>query len=388
MHNRRQLLMNTGLGIAAASLVKAQVKSTGAVDWHGHWIGPTVVELMSKRKTGPLYVINEKHEIFSVARGSSAPAANARPQESSWFDIDQRLRALDEAGVQRQVLSWGGATYDGALSADEARPLWMAQNDDIAAVVRKHPARFSGLATLPTADVKWAAEELERAHRDLGLIGATLPLDAFVSLEGARALAPVFVVAQKYRSHIFVHRNPAAAEIPGQLPEAGATNPYFGLPAAGGRGGRAGAAGNAMLARTTLMTSTHLATGVITLALTDFLDSYPDVSVQIAMMGGSIAFVAGQIEFAEEAAGQPSSIRKLRRVYLDTGQFGRVPRNIAFAAQIVGADRILFGSDYGPSGSILPYVEAVKNSALTAAEKELILSGNARALFAAKGVRV
>ncbi|MGD1095495.1 MAG: amidohydrolase family protein [Bryobacteraceae bacterium] len=384
MKNRRQFLQSTAVGIAAASLAKPQNKSADSmVDWHGHWIGPTVVELMSKRKTAPLYVINEKREIFAVARGSSMPAANARPQESSWFDIDQRLRALDEAGVQRQVLSWGGATYDGALSPDEARPMWMAQNDDIAAVVKKHPARFSGLATLPTADVTWAAEELERAHRDLGLIGATLPLDAFVSLEGAKALVPVFAVAQKYHSHIFVHRNPAAANIPGELPEAGTTNPYFGLPAAG----RGGAAGDATVARTTLMTSTHLATGVITLALTDFLDAYPDVSVQIAMMGGSIAFVAGQIEFAEEAAGRPSSTRKLRRVYLDTGQFGRVPRNIAFAAQIVGADRILFGSDYGPSASIVPYVEAVKSATLTPAEKEAILSGNARTLLAAKGVR-
>jgi predicted TIM-barrel fold metal-dependent hydrolase len=67
------------------------------------------------------------------------------------------LKKLDEAGVQRQVLSYVGAAYDGVMTPDEARPFWRAQNDDLGALVKKHPTRFTGLATLPTAHVAAAA---------------------------------------------------------------------------------------------------------------------------------------------------------------------------------------------------------------------------------------
>jgi predicted TIM-barrel fold metal-dependent hydrolase len=173
-----------------AQATRAAGAAPAIIDWHAHWVGPRVVELLA-------------------ARPSPRP-----PQGAGWFDLDSRLRHMDEAGVQRQILSWVGAAYDGILSPDDARPIWRAQNDNVAAAVKKYPARFSGLATLPTANVAWAAAELERAHTELGLIGAVLPLDAFVTLAGARALAPIFTVAQKHRSHIFVHRGAAAPDIP------------------------------------------------------------------------------------------------------------------------------------------------------------------------------
>jgi predicted TIM-barrel fold metal-dependent hydrolase len=363
---RRVFLQATTLGIAGVALPRAQPASPRLlIDFHAHWIGPRVVELLS-------------------ARTSPRP-----PQGQSWFDIDARLRDMDRGGVQRQVMSYVGAAYDGVLSPEEARPLWRAQNDDLATLVKKYPTRFSGLATFPTANVAWAAEELQRAHQELGLLGATLPLDAFVSLAGARALAPVFAVAQKNRSHIFVHRGVAGADIPGHQPEVGGTNAYFGLAAPGGASSApAATAGDNTSARTLLITAAHLATGVITLALTDFLDAYPDVTVQVAMMGGAIAAVAEQIQMAAEEAGQPVPASRFHRVYLDTGQSGRGPRGIALAAKVFGIDRILFGTDSGPGASVIPTIESVKQAALTPDEKNRIFVENGRRLLEARGVKV
>src|SRR5258706_2718024 len=181
MATRRAFLQTAALGLAGSAFAQP-ASSASLVDFHAHWIGPGVVELLGQR-TSP-----------------------RPPQGQGWFDIEARLRQMDQNNVQRQVLSYVGAAYDGVLAPDEARPLWRAQNDDLAALVKKYPSRFPGLATLPTANLAWAAEELQRAHQELGLIGATLPLDAFISLAGAKMLAPVFAVAQKHRSHIFVHR--------------------------------------------------------------------------------------------------------------------------------------------------------------------------------------
>jgi len=364
---RRRFLETTGLGIAGAALssargAAAQTPAAAAiVDWHAHWVGPHVVALLG-------------------ARTSPRP-----PQGAGWFDIDARLRDMDANDVRRQVLAWVGGAFDGAVPPEEARPLWRAQNDDLAALVRAHPSRFSALASLPTSNVAWAAEELERAHGDLGLIGAVLPLDAFVSLAGARALAPIFAAAQKHRSHIFVHRGAAAAAVPGQQPETGAVNPYFGLPAAGAGRGQA-PSGDNVSARTLLATATHLASGVITLAFTDFLDAYPDVTVQVAMMGGAISYVTEHVQMAAEEAGSPIPAKQLKRVYLDTGQSGRAPRGIALAAKVFGADRILFGTDSGPVAAIGPTIASVKQAEISAAEKELIFSGNARRLLSSRGI--
>lgn len=393
MTTRRRAIQSLTLGLAASGIPSRLTafggtpaiggQASGAppaiIDTHAHWVGPSVIGLLKKRTSAPRYTTNAKGELISIAADGAPPS---RPQAPAWFDVDTRIRHLDEVGIQHQVLSWVGAAYEGVLAPADARPLWRAQNDDLGAIVKARPERFSGLATLPTSNVQWAADELERAHGELGLSGATLPLDAFVSLAGARQLAPIFAVAQKHRSHIFIHRG-AAPGIAGSYPEAGPTDAYFGLPYEPGPGRRAASPpGDNPIARTTLVTSAHLATGVITLALTDFLDPYPDVSVQVAMIGGAIPFVAEQIEYAEHAAGVPDSVARLRRVHVDTGQFGRGPRNIALAVQVFGAERVVFGSDYGPQASIAPYVDAVRSAALDAAQREAVLGGNARRILA------
>lgn len=374
MTTRRTFLHAATLGIlggtwanpGGGSVDADQTPSTSPssiIDFHAHWVGPRVVELLGKR-------------------------ASPRPPEGAiWFDMEARLRQMDQAGVQRQVLSYVGAAFDGVLPPADAKPLWRAQNDDTAALVRKYPTRFAGLATLPTAHVAWAAEELQRAHEQLGLFGATLPLDAFTSLAGARALAPIFAVAQKYRSHIYVHRGAASPDIPGQYPEVGRTNEYFGLSSADGPDFRAPSRnGDNQSARAHLITASHLATGVITLALTDFLDPYPDVTVQMTMMGGTFSAVAEWIQRTAAESGKPIPAKRFRSLYLDCGARGRYPRGVALGAKVFGADRILFGTDLGPVTAITPTIDFVKETELTRDEKNLIFVENARRLLSAKGV--
>lgn len=401
---RRHFLRSVSAGAAAsvalpailragpAGSAAAESKSTDAtlsrgeiIDSHAHWIGPRVVKLLAERTTGPRYIINAKGERFSVPAGRTEPLPGAKPQATAWFDIDERLAHLDASGVRRQLLGWVGASYDGTLTAAEARPFWRAQNDDLSDLVKAHPDRFIGLATLPTADIPAAAAELERAHRELGLIGATLPLDAFIHLESARALAPIFAVAQKYRSHLYIHRGAAAPTVPRQTPEVGESNTYFGLAASREPNtAPTSVPGDSALARSTLITQTHLATGAITLALTDLLDPYPDVTVQLTMLGGSIAQIIEGVEQRAQRAGEPNPRHRLRRIYVDTGASGTRPGNITLAAQVFGADRVLFGTDFGPWPSVEPFIAGVAAADLTPAEKEQILVGNSRALFAEK----
>lgn len=403
MSTRRSFIRQTAVAGAAALAGSLRAQSQPAApailtsstdiprgdiaDWHTHWIGPRVFEQLSRRTAGPRYVVDDKGNRFSVPAGRTEPPAGATPQTPIWFDVDARLAHLDQIGIRSQLVSWVGASYDGVLPPAEAAPLWRAHNEDVAELVRKHPGRFLGLATVPTADIPAAAAELDRAHRELGLLGATLPLDAFIHLESARALKPIFEVAQRHRSLIYIHRGRAAPTIPFQTPEVGETNAYFGLPAASEPNTSIPSVpGDFSAARTALITSTHLATGAITLALTDFLDPYPDVTVQFTMNGGSIAHLIESVEQRATRAGLPNPTAKLRRLYYDTGATGRGPRGLALAAQVIGADRIVFGSDFGPWPTIEPFVAAVVESGLTREQRDLIYVENSRRILAGRGI--
>ena len=157
-------------------------------------------------------------------------------------NIAARIAHLEANGIQRQLLTHTVALgLDATVPLEDLRPLYRAFNDELAEVVRKHSKRFLAVAALPSADPTWAAEELTRAHRELGFIGGSLPLNAFATLEGARTLAPLFAAAQKNGSHFFIHRGPAASAVPGQPPLQAPTDTDF--------------------ARWTLISNTHLAAG-------------------------------------------------------------------------------------------------------------------------------
>jgi predicted TIM-barrel fold metal-dependent hydrolase len=68
------------------------------------------------------------------------------------------------------------------------------------------------------------------------------------------------------------------------------------------------------------------------------------------------------------------------------GNMRRGPRGIALAAKVFGADRILLGTDSGPVATIGPTIASVKQAELTADERNLIFTGNARRLLAPRGI--
>lgn len=339
------------------------------IDWHNHWISPSEIQILSARTQAPRIIVNAKgQQVLQRVTDATSDAGTPFPIWPQATDIEGRLRHLDQVGVQRQVISYTVPFgYDYSLSAEEIRPLFQAYNDDLAGLIQKYPDRFSGYAALPTADVAWAAHELERGHRELGLIGGSLPLNAFSTLEGAQVLAPIFAVAQKHRSHIFVHRGAASAHIPGQ--------PEIIIPR------------DTAYARWSLISDSHLAAGAITLGLSDFLEPYPDVTVQIVMLGGSIPYVIEHIQQSARRSAQADPIDKLRRLYLDPGPYSLTPRSVVSAVRALGADRILFGSDYGPNPDVGTGIKAIQESGLTEEELNLIFVENGRKLLAEKGVK-
>src|SRR5579864_1143586 len=82
-----------------------------------------------------------------------------------------RLADMDAHGIDVQVISHVAPAAQALLGAEGLARAREA-NDRLAAAVRAHPDRFAGFATLPTADPRAAADELERATGELGFLGA------------------------------------------------------------------------------------------------------------------------------------------------------------------------------------------------------------------------
>lgn len=88
----------------------------------------------------------------------------------------ERIRLMDAAGIDVQVLSHvqPGAQVLTDEQAELAVAVSREVNDWLAAAVAAYPGRFAGFAMLPTQSPADAADELERAVRDLGFKGALI----------------------------------------------------------------------------------------------------------------------------------------------------------------------------------------------------------------------
>src|SRR6516165_11275490 len=82
-----------------------------------------------------------------------------------------RLREMDEAGIDLQVLSHANPGLQ-KLDAETAVGLARGANDRLYETVRAHSDRFAAFAAIPTPNPKAAADELERTVTKLGFKGA------------------------------------------------------------------------------------------------------------------------------------------------------------------------------------------------------------------------
>ena len=85
---------------------------------------------------------------------------------------DQRLRLMDEAGIEIMIASLNApaiqAIHDVARAVEVAREA----NDVLAQEIARRPDRFVGVAALPMQDPEQATAELQRCVKELGFRGA------------------------------------------------------------------------------------------------------------------------------------------------------------------------------------------------------------------------
>jgi uncharacterized protein len=108
-----------------------------------------------------------------ASAGARFPGGGGRLLEQLGDIDDGRVSGMDVAGVDVQVLSLTAPGLE-QVPAGEAVSLARETNDYLAAALGRNPKRLAAFAALPTADPPAAADELERAVRQHGFVGAMI----------------------------------------------------------------------------------------------------------------------------------------------------------------------------------------------------------------------
>src|SRR5215468_2298563 len=324
------------------------------IDIHTHVLTEETMGLLQKESVKIAPKLTPIDADFAVLDVAGIPY---RPFPRGGFDLDRRFADVAAAEVEMQVLSATPQTYYYDQESALATACAALQNDQIAKLVKAHPERFLGIATLPMQAPQRAAEELRRAVRTLGLRGAMVGSNVQGKNLDDPALEPLWAEAAALGAFMIVHPvNVAGAE----RMRSYYLNNLIGNPL-----------------DTTIAAACLVFGGV--------LERHPKLKVLLVHGGGFVPYQAGRWVHGWHVRGEPKvNIKRSPEPWLDRFYYDTILHakpQLEFLIASVGPGRVLLGSDYPYDMGTGECVRQVKALSLPEAEKAAVLNGNALALL-------
>lgn len=276
------------------------------------------------------------------------------------FEIGpERLAAMDNTGLDVQVLS---LTTPGVQNLDghEAVDLAYRSNDLLAEAVAAHPDRFQGLATLPTSSPAQAVAELERSTSLLHLDGAMIFGRTGDKNMDHPSFWPLYEAAAALRVPLHLH--------PQSPPKSVRTAYYSGFDP------------TIDTEFATIGMGWHYDAGVqiLRMIVSGVFDRFPGLQVITGHWGEMIVFYLDRIQHLATVARLPRPLVDYFRTNLYVTPSGIASeRYLRWAIEVVGADRILFSTDYPfTDASLSGAREFLSTAPISESDRNLIASEN------------
>jgi aminocarboxymuconate-semialdehyde decarboxylase len=273
---------------------------------------------------------------------------------------EERIPAMDAMRVDVHVLSLSPLMHWYELDSEAGVPMAKEANDDLAEMVATHPDRFAGLAYLPLQDPAAAIAELERCITDHGFVGVMVGSHVNGLDWDADELFPVLAAARDLGALVFVH------------PAHGRANSFL----------------TRYHLRNLIGNPFETTVAIASLIFGGVLDRLPDLDICFAHGGGYACLGADRLDHgrqvraeAQDSSSLPSEY--LRRLYFDTLVFGHSA--LSHLVDVVGADRVVLGSDYpADMGEPRPVDFVESHPDLSDEQRRLILGGTMERLLTAR----
>ena len=286
------------------------------------------------------------------------------------LDFDTtRLQAMDEAGVDKVLLSFGAGfrTFgvQGILDRVEAQNTARIVNDFLAEQVHAHPSRYVGMATLALQDPGQAVRELERCVTKLGFKGVLVngytqveSSDNLIYLDDAR-MTPLWEALTALDVPLYLHpRASHMAAMYDNHPEL--TGAAWGF-------------------------APETATHALRIVYSGIFDRFPSAKLVLGHLGETLPFLAWRIQHGIDFSPNGRSTKKRLVDYLaeniwvtTSGNFNTQALHCTLLT--MGSDRILFSNDY-PYEDYAEGAEFIDTVPISERDRRKIAYENAKALY-------
>ena len=281
--------------------------------------------------------------------------------ETRLLDMGElRLREMDEAGIDIQVLSHG-APGTQKLDAETSVRMSRQTNDRLAAFVATNPKRFAALCLLPTPEPAAAADELERAVTRLAMKGAMIHGLTNGKFIDEKQFWPIFERAEALDVPIYIH--PA-------FPSPVVIDAYY----------KEYTAQYSQLIGPALGFTVEALTQAVRLVISGVFEKHPKLKIILGHLGEGIPFLLWRInQFLPRTDGAAFKDIFRNNFYLTTSGFFS---DTALTASIteMGIDRIMFSVDW-PFNSNKAGTDWLNALPLSATDRAKMAGGTAKALL-------
>jgi 5-carboxyvanillate decarboxylase len=280
---------------------------------------------------------------------------------------DVRLKDMDANGVDMHVLS---LTAPGVqmFDADTACDLATLANDRLAAVIRRHPTRFAGLASFAPQAPRRAVREMERAIRELHLNGFILNSHTNNEYLDDPKYWPILEAAEALDRCIYIHPRGASDGLKGPLRDYGMDSAMWGY-------------------------GLEVGTHAVRMMASGLFDRFPKLKICIGHMGEAVPFWIWRITFmnsrSQKIGRAPvtslTMAEYLQRNFVITTSGVEDPLALEYSIKKLGIDNVLWAIDYPyqPSSPAVAFMDAVE---LKPEHKAKVYHRNAERVFHIKPV--
>lgn len=321
------------------------------IDAHGHTSAPAEIYLYQSK--------------LIASRGYPIQTPPKVSDDLLETSLQKHIALLDEVGTDLQLISPRPYQMMHSIGPGTIVHKWTSYvNDIIARQVSLHPDRFAGVAGLPQVPgepIENCLPELERAVKELGMVGILINPDP---MEGGYPQAPGLGDEYWYP----LYEKMVELDVPALIHSTSCCNPRVSY---------------------TLHFINEESIAIMSLLDNKVFEKFPKLKIVVGHSGGAIPYHMGRFRAWRLRKNESDFDTDLKKLYFETCNYSKESLELLF--KVIGTDNVLFGTEKPGTASakdpktgrwmddLKPIVESIQF--LTDEDKKKIFEGNAKKLY-------